>query len=372
MATEPPALLEPRELSAIVLSHKPPRDRSVLTAESPVADDTNEPTPVAGTKGGHDTLIADCFASVASFRCALRQSSYFFFGTGIQMLQTPVCPVSHICLAIAAAGNLDVLREARAVGFPWDWNTAAVAARGGHIHILDWITGAFQTNPVWLQDEACIKAAVEGSHPVVLEWLWARGCGKQGDSTIMVAVKIGNVEMLKWAWENGCSRVQARLTQDDSTQGEITKTAIRRDCESQSFIAVAAGLGHMHVVKWLHERDVKLTSAACVNAARAGELEMLQMLREYNCPWNKSTCAAAAISGNPALTRVMKRRTSIVIGKVEVNPFVSHENPPGVFSRRLVVNKAVHGKFAGTASNDEWRESSIVCRVYIRQVDEQN
>lgn len=310
MAVKPSALLEPLELSAIVLSHKPSHDRSelskvskvhqerVLTAESPDADDTNEPMPVAETTKGHDMLIADCFASVASFRYALRQSSYFYFGTVIQLPQTPVCPVSHICLAIAAAGNLDVLREARAVGFPWDWNTAVVAARGGHIHILDWITGAFQTNPVWLQDEACIKAAVEGSHPVVLEWLWARGCGKHGDSTIMVAVKIGNVEMLKWAWKNGCSRVQARPTEEDSTQGEIMKTAIRRDCESKSFIAVAAGLGHKHVVKWLHKHGVKWTSAACVNAAREGELEMLQMLREYNCPWNKSTCAGAAISGH--------------------------------------------------------------------------
>ena len=43
-----------------------------------------------------------------------------------------------LCAAAAASGQLEEFKALRAENFPWDWETCAYAAEGGHLEVLMW------------------------------------------------------------------------------------------------------------------------------------------------------------------------------------------------------------------------------------------
>ena len=105
--------------------------------------------------------------------------------------------------------------------------------------------------------------------------------------------------------------------------------------DKRHFCSVAAGSGHLHVLKWgrevgcpwdawtcaaaaIHE-DTRLIEFAhtngcawskytCANAASVGNLEALRYARERFCPWNEWTLLAAAERGHLDVLRWAKAR----------------------------------------------------------------
>lgn len=65
--------------------------------------------------------------------------------------------------------------------------------------------------------------------------------------------------------------------------------------DKQHFCSVAAGSGHLHVLKWGREIGCPWDTWTCASAAWGGHLEMLRYLRRAGCPWDARTSAAAAI-----------------------------------------------------------------------------
>jgi hypothetical protein len=143
--------------------------------------------------------------------------------TLLQWLREQGCPWdATTCASAAEGGHLDVLAWARANGCPiigrnvteplarrgdldtlvWAWGegaplssqTAADAALGGHIHVLEWLRAhidVFEV-PTW-------RSAAEEGHAHVLDWLVARGYTCPTRAVLQAAACRGRMPILEWA-----------------------------------------------------------------------------------------------------------------------------------------------------------------------------
>ena len=60
----------------------------------------------------------------------------------------------------------------------------------------------------------------------------------------------------------------------------------------------AARGGHFDILKWAHENGCKWDSFTCAFAAQHGHFEILKWARENGCEWDSFTCAFAAQRGH--------------------------------------------------------------------------
>jgi hypothetical protein len=74
-------------------------------------------------------------------------------------------------------------------GWPWDKNTCAYAAEGGHIEELQWL---HEIGCPW-DGRKCCSAVAKGGHIEVLKWLRTNGC-PWDTSTREHAANLGHVE----------------------------------------------------------------------------------------------------------------------------------------------------------------------------------
>ena len=118
-------------------------------------------------------------------------------------------PVDHDVRDVAAVrrelgrmpnfvGSVSRLAWAKERGCPWDENTCAKAAEGGHLEVLQW---ARANGCPWNKDPCAYAAA--GGHLEVLQWARANGC-PWDEWTCTNAAEGGHLEVLQWARANGC------------------------------------------------------------------------------------------------------------------------------------------------------------------------
>ena len=117
-------------------------------------------------------------------------------------------PVDHDVRDVAAVrrelgrmpnfvGSVSRLAWAKERGCPWDENTCAKAAEGGHLEVLQW---ARANGAPW--DKLTCARAAEGGHLEMLQW--ARANGAPWDArTCRTAAGGGHLEVLQWARANG-------------------------------------------------------------------------------------------------------------------------------------------------------------------------
>jgi hypothetical protein len=129
-----------------------------------------------------------------------------------------------VCKRIAAAGRLDVLQRARAMGFAWSSQTCTAAAGAGHLALLQWCADSLPRAPhtrksatcsnhwryctIWFHGRArangcewhtgCCAAAALTGQLQVLQWLHANGC-EMYLSTATAAAEGGHLAVLRWA-----------------------------------------------------------------------------------------------------------------------------------------------------------------------------
>lgn len=75
-----------------------------------------------------------------------------------------------ICAKLAASGNIEALKWAREVGFPWKENTCSEAAKHGHLSILKW---ARENGCPWDLSTAC--SALDNGHVDLFKWAFLNG-----------------------------------------------------------------------------------------------------------------------------------------------------------------------------------------------------
>ena len=135
---------------------------------------------------------------------------------------------------------LQLLKQSRDAGCPWNESTCEFAAKNGHLEVLKWV----KDNGCPWNEWTCVDAALNG-----------------------------HLDVLKWARDNGC----------------LWNSYTCHD---------AALNGHLEVLKWARDNGCPWNERTCANAAANGHLEVLKWARENGCPWNKRTFAAAAANGH--------------------------------------------------------------------------
>ena len=112
-----------------------------------------------------------------------------------------------VSAACAAVGRLDLLVEARVLGYPWNAKTCANAASSGYFRILKY---AHEHGCPW-DEETCWYAAKNG-HLECLKYAHERGC-PWDENTYFSAMSNGNMEVILFLIEREHPHAQSlRLT----------------------------------------------------------------------------------------------------------------------------------------------------------------
>jgi len=141
------------------------------------------------------------------------------------------------------------------------------AARGGHMHVLQWLHSNGNLDP-----KVVCYGAAKGGHLHVLEWSQTAGCPLRGKACTFAA-KHGHLDALRWLVSHGC----------------LWKKGA---CDA------AASSGRLDIMQWARQNGCMWDRRAYVTAAFRGDLSMLQWLRASGCPWHRLTCYMAAAGGH--------------------------------------------------------------------------
>ncbi len=104
----------------------------------------------------------------------------------------------------------------------------------------------------------------------------------------MQCCKIRRLEIRKWERREGYARVWSK--NDESYAAD-------------NAVVIAAKYGQLDVLQWLRENGCPWNAVTCSAAAEGGHLSCLQWRRENGCPWNFFTCSAAASGGHLSCLR---------------------------------------------------------------------
>ena len=164
-------------------------------------------------------------------------------------------------------------------------------------------------NVWWYQSTSFCHKLAQTNKLELLKWAREeKNCDIWDGKTTIAAIKQGNVEMLKYCLENDCptsSIVCERAAEDGQLEclkylHEVAGVEWEGQKKGGSLAAAAAKNGHLHILKYLVEKDYDIPRPrACDEAAENGHLECLKYLREEaKAPWDWETAAFAAKNGH--------------------------------------------------------------------------
>jgi len=291
------------DIGAIVLRHLDPVDRSLFAGVSPsISDavmvsenpsDASDRLPVAGVTPG---IGLDAFTdSLEKFRYGLLTYPELLTAERTDTSLT----VGLVCESAAAKGNLDVLREARAIGCPWGYFTAVKACRNGHLQVLQWARAPYQQWPMRLTRGCQYEAAI-GGHSEVLQFLREERC-EYDPRAANRAARSGNIRCLEILYETCIEQARER-------------PAVRWYPDRVCLHAVDSGQIDVLKKAWALEPAVFLADInpfeaprfnvfTMVQAVITGRMDMMKWLLDNGCPWGTYTCQYVAEQGDPAMLK---------------------------------------------------------------------
>lgn len=154
------------------------------------------------------------------------------------------------CGLAAAAGHAEILVWLRKAGYPWDWNTCRLAARFGHLEILEY---AFDGGCEW--KKSATNEAIKHGRIEVLEWALEKNLFDK-KKLQRGACDLGNAEVLEWA------------------------SAKKYGKWAPAYGTVAAGHGHLKVLKWIFGRTVRFTGSVYARTVLFQEKRRLRLSRD--------------------------------------------------------------------------------------------
>ncbi|KAE9116559.1 hypothetical protein PF007_g9625 [Phytophthora fragariae] len=170
--------------------------------------------------------------------------------------------------------------------------TAACEA-GVSEHTLEYIFR--KTAPIW---KDAVYEVVRGGHMHVLRWMTGREDGRgpwkaDFDNMLETAATHGHLDVVKWLFERGIDSHTLEETGKNSS-GYIEKCWLYKFCTGDA-LNRAAGQGHLEVVKWIYGARTDTCNMDCspVNKAVAnGHVAIAQWLHSVN----DERCSAEAIN----------------------------------------------------------------------------
>ena len=159
----------------------------------------------------------------------------------------------------ASSDDLEFIRKRTAPNW---MNVVEAAARGGYLHVFEWMLERQDGRCPWESDfrDVLPEAAAHG-HLELMIWLCSRGIGNVDNKVFHRAATKGHLSILQWLINHTKFTVPIYI------------------------IYVAARNGHLEVVQWLYTENLckEQTASAMTSAASNGHLEILQWLHQQVC-----------------------------------------------------------------------------------------
>ncbi len=179
-----------------------------------------------------------------------------------QSLYTTIPPIKlrdGLCVAAAEYGYLNILKLARSHKYVWNYEVYSMAAKNGHIDILEWAS--------------------------------KNGCA--WDLLLWRNVAMFPLESIAWALKYECLSEMGRIMK----YGHANETRRRRDIK-EIICDTSAAKGRIDILEFARKRCFLEKKDICYFAALYGQLNVLQWAREHGCDWDWRTCAFAAENGH--------------------------------------------------------------------------
>jgi hypothetical protein len=114
------------------------------------------------------------------------------------------------------------------------------------------------------------------------------------------AAALGYLTTLKSLRRRGPLKNESLLCAAAARNGDLEELQALREAKfpwDNWTCGFAAASGHLEVLQWAHENGCPWDEKTCGCAAGLGQLEVLKWVRANGCPWDEQTCAYAASFG---------------------------------------------------------------------------
>jgi len=123
---------------------------------------------------------------------------------------------------------------------------------------------------------------------------------KTNTKACAIAAKLGDLRLLQYLHEEGFNW-DVETCENASRNGHLECLRYAREegcpCSSNVF-DVAALSGHLNCIRYAHEAGLPWSTSLCETAARLGHLDCLKYAHEHGCPWDDQTTAFASRVGH--------------------------------------------------------------------------
>lgn len=210
---------------------------------------------------------------------------------------SPHRPVSpYACDAAIALGRLDVVDWAVAHGAPLIGRLCRLAARYGHLPILQWLRGRACA---WDRSE-CMEAAIEHDHADIVEWMLPHIDAIHSEKLCAQMAAHGRLGLLQMIWSRGYARDEWVCTM--AAKGghlDVLQWARQAGCQWSHWTSAFAAIGgHLCVTQWLYANGCPWDEATATFAAELGHLPVLEWVCSMGCPWNRERCRTSALAND--------------------------------------------------------------------------
>ena len=184
-------------------------------------------------------------------------------------------------------GNVHVLEWARSNGFEFNEHMFNTAVIQGHVRVLQW---AEEKHLTWYYEYLPFDAARCGHIPI-FEWIHnTRGVIPK--EAVNHASEHGQLPLLIWMEEHKLLGSDTMLCFHASFGGQtevlewlLANGYISKQNE-EAIVRAAIATGNKCVLIFARSHGIGWDESTCAQAARSGNLHMLQWLRENDCPWD--------------------------------------------------------------------------------------
>jgi hypothetical protein len=195
------------------------------------------------------------------------------------------------CANAAGGAYLHLLLYLRDEGCEWSEYACTLAAKNGHLSTVVWL---HEQGCPWNLDEICGDAAESGSIEL-LTYLKQQGC-EFNDYTITAAAQNGRLAVCRFLVAEQCPWI-ARACAGAAAAGhlETVRFLLESGCpwEPDTICERAAESSSIEVLQYLKQQGGVFTKRAMRMAAYMGNLHVIQYLHSEQCPWDTSACTNA-------------------------------------------------------------------------------
>jgi hypothetical protein len=219
--------------------------------------------------------------------------------------KVPMC--SHVIVPLAATGNLKLMKELRPHVHLNNcvMEILATAAEMGHRHVMEWALD--QVNPdvphTSKEGEAIMASAAKGGHLGLLQWL--SGWFELSPRVLEAAIDSKDNATIRWLLYKECPMSEGAVKACVRTNNfDILLVLHDSGCPiDENICDVAAEWSRMRMLKWLGDR-FPVTSNTSTMATRNGHFQMVRFLHEeLDCAWDHELCEEACRIGHVGILR---------------------------------------------------------------------